>query len=62
MVVQLGRKLLDAGVVAEMPDAKDERRRLLALTDAGQALLRTMAPLWDDVRAAVDAVFEQGTP
>ena len=62
VVVQLGRKLLDAGVVAELPDAKDERRRLLALTDAGQALLRNMAPLWDDVRAAVDMVFEQGTP
>ena len=62
VVVQLGRKLLDAGVVVEMPDAKDERRRLLALSDAGQALLRTMAPLWDDVRAAVDTVFEHGTP
>jgi ribosomal protein S18 acetylase RimI-like enzyme/DNA-binding MarR family transcriptional regulator len=61
-VVQLGRKLLDAGVVAEMPDAKDERRRLLALTDAGLALLGTMAPLWDDVRAGVDAVFEHATP
>lgn len=62
VVVQLGRKLLDAGVVAEMPDAKDERRRLLALSDAGQVLLRNMAPLWDDVRAAVDVVFEQGAP
>lgn len=62
VVVQLGRKLLDAGVVVEMPDAKDERRRLLALSDAGLALLRDMTPLWDDVRAAVDAVFEQGTP
>ena len=56
------RKLFDAGVVTELPDAKDERRRLLALSDAGQALLRSMAPLWDDVRAAVDTVFEQGTP
>ena len=62
VVVQLGRKLLDAGVVAEMPDAKDERRRLLALTPSGQALLGTMAPLWDDVRAGVDAVFEHATP
>lgn len=62
VVVQLGRKLLDAGVVADMPDAKDERRRLLALTGAGQALLGTMAPLWDDVRAGVDAVFEHATP
>lgn len=62
VVVQLGRKLLDAGVVAEMPDAKDERRRLLALSDAGRQLLESMAPLWDDVRAAVDVVFAQGTP
>lgn len=62
VVVQLGRKLVDAGMVVEMPDAKDERRRLLALSDAGKVLLRDMAPLWDDVRAAVDSVFEHGTP
>lgn len=62
VVVQLGRKLLDVGVLVELPDVKDERRRLLALSDAGQVLLRNMAPLWDDVRAAVDTVFDHGTP
>ena len=62
VVVQLGRKLLDAGVVLEQQDAKDERRRLLALSASGQTLLESMAPLWDDVRAGVDAVFGQATP
>lgn len=62
VVVQLGRKLLDAGVVAEQQDPKDERRRLLALSDSGRKLLLSMAPLWDDVRAGVDAVFGQATP
>lgn len=58
VVVQLGRKLLDAGVVVEMSEPKDERRRLLALSESGQVLLRGMEPLWNDVKAAIDAVLE----
>jgi|SRR5450830_498875 len=58
VVVQLGRKLLDAGVVVEMSEPKDERRRLLALSDSGQVLLRGMEPLWSDVKAAIDVMLE----
>ncbi|MFM2086615.1 MAG: hypothetical protein RLZZ237_1484 [Pseudomonadota bacterium] len=61
VVVQLGRKLLDAGVVVEMSEPKDERRRLLALSEAGQVLLRSMEPLWSDVKAAVDVLLEGKT-
>lgn len=61
VVVQLGRKLLEAGVVVEMSEPKDERRRLLALSESGQTLLRSMQPLWDDVKSAVDVVLDGKT-
>src|SRR5471032_895305 len=55
-VIQLSRKLLEAGVVSEQSDPADTRRRLLALSDHGRALMDNMAPLWDDILAAVDII------
>lgn len=60
-VIQLSRKLLEAGVVTEQSDPADTRRRLLALSDQGRALMATLAPLWDDVLAAVDIALEGHT-
>lgn len=60
-VVQLGRKMLDAGVVAEMSAPDDERRRLLALTDDGRQLMLRLQPVWQDIQAAVDVVCDHGT-
>lgn len=60
-VSQLSRKLLDAGVVTEQSDPADERRRLLALSDHGRALMAQLAPLWDDIVAAVDVVLDGHT-
>lgn len=59
-VVQLGRKMLAAGVVAEMSAPDDERRRLLALTDDGRQLMLRLQPVWQDIQAAVDVVCDQG--
>jgi MarR family transcriptional regulator, organic hydroperoxide resistance regulator len=36
-----------AGLVSSEPDAADGRRRILKLTDAGQALVGRLRPLWD---------------
>lgn len=60
-VVQLSRKLLAAGVVHALADPHDERRRLLALSEQGQALLARMTPLWGDVCGAVDTLFDAET-
>ena len=61
-IVQLSRKLLAADVVTEHADPKDERRRLLALSNAGRALLARMVPLWDDVCAALDVALDGDAP
>jgi len=60
-VIQLSRKLLEAGVVTEQSDPADTRRRLLALSDHGRALMATMTPLWDDILAAVDVALDGHT-
>jgi GNAT superfamily N-acetyltransferase/DNA-binding MarR family transcriptional regulator len=53
-VSQLSRTLVERGVVKERSDPADDRRRLLALSPAGQSLLRRMEPIWKAVVAAVD--------
>lgn len=62
VVVQLGRALLEAGVVTEQSDPKDERRRLLALSEDGRAMMRGLEPLWDDIRGAVDDALDDDAP
>lgn len=53
------RELLRAGYVAEQTDPADRRRRLLTLTEAGQAVRATMEELWNDVRAAAEEVVRE---
>ena len=53
-VSQMSRTLLDHGVVTEQDDPADERRRLLALTPAGVALIGRMATIWQAITRAVD--------
>lgn len=50
-VSQTRQSLEAAGIVASASDPADGRRRQLALTDAGRALIERLAPLW----AALDA-------
>jgi DNA-binding MarR family transcriptional regulator/ribosomal protein S18 acetylase RimI-like enzyme len=52
-VSQMSRKLLAHGVVREWPDPGDERRRLLALSPRGAALMRKLEPVWSAIVAAV---------
>ena len=45
-VSQARRSLEAAGLVSSRGDVADARRRILELTDAGRALVRELAPLW----------------
>ena len=52
-VSQMSRRLLDAQMVREWPDPKDDRRRLLSLSPRGSALMRRLIPVWSAITAAV---------
>jgi ribosomal protein S18 acetylase RimI-like enzyme/DNA-binding MarR family transcriptional regulator len=55
-VSQLSRTLLEHGVVNEKTDPGDERRRLLALSPKGVALMGRMETIWRAVVGAVDDI------
>ena len=55
-VSQMSRTLLDHGVVTEKADPGDERRRLLALSSTGAALVQRMGVLWQAIVGAVDGL------
>ncbi|MDO8295943.1 MAG: MarR family transcriptional regulator [Caulobacter sp.] len=57
-VSQTRQSLEKAGLVVTQPDDEDARRKRLALTPAGQALVDRLTPLWDvfaDAALALDA-------
>lgn len=56
-VSQTAREMIDEGVIVAGKDRADERRTKLTLTADGQALLHKLAPLWADIRSAVDEVI-----
>lgn len=47
------------GLVATVPQAGDGRRRLLALTDEGRALLADAIPIWQQTHAEVDSLLAE---
>lgn len=56
-VSQAARSLEAAGLVTSRPDDVDRRRRILALTLKGQAMVSELAPMWaafDRAAAALD--------
>jgi GNAT superfamily N-acetyltransferase/DNA-binding MarR family transcriptional regulator len=53
-VSQMSRKLLDAQVVREWPDWKDNRRRLLGLSPKGAAMMKRLVPVWGAITSAVE--------
>ncbi|HVS77092.1 MAG TPA: bifunctional helix-turn-helix transcriptional regulator/GNAT family N-acetyltransferase [Steroidobacteraceae bacterium] len=52
-VSQMSRKLLRHGVVRELPDPRDDRRRLLALSPRGRGVMARLEPVWKAIVAAV---------
>lgn len=51
-VSQMSRKLLRHRMVRELPDPKDERRRLLSLSAHGRAVMNRLEPVWKAIVAA----------
>ena len=51
-VSQVRQALVAEGLVAEDRDPRDGRSRVLRLTEAGQALVRRLAPAWTALAAA----------
>ncbi len=51
-VSQTRLSLENAGLVDQVADAHDARRRLLALSDKGRALVARLTPLWAALEAA----------
>ena len=58
-VSQAARSLEAAGLIAFQSDATDKRRRILALTDAGQARVRELKPQWEAFERAAVALDEE---
>ncbi len=58
-VSQMARKLLQARMVVEQQDVRDERRRLLALSRKGRTLLESMQPIWRSVVGAIEALAQE---
>lgn len=48
------------GLVTISVDPQDRRGRLLALTDAGQAALRTAVPIWERTHGEIEAAIGGG--
>lgn len=53
-ISQMSRTLADAGLLVDRTDDTDDRRRLLALSAKGVALMARMTDLWQAVAGAVD--------
>lgn len=51
-ISQFSRQLIKEGLIWRETCGKDSRRKLLTLTDKGQAQVETMLPMWRAVKAA----------
>jgi DNA-binding MarR family transcriptional regulator/GNAT superfamily N-acetyltransferase len=51
-VSQMSRKLLRHRMVRELPDPKDDRRRLLSLSAHGRTVMNRLEPVWKAIVAA----------
>ncbi|HEX5760343.1 MAG TPA: bifunctional helix-turn-helix transcriptional regulator/GNAT family N-acetyltransferase [Thermoanaerobaculia bacterium] len=60
-IAQIAQEMERARLVGSRADARDGRRRLLALTRRGAATVRRLAPLWEEIGAATaELVAETG--
>lgn len=58
-VNQMSKKLLSQGYIESRPDPEDERRRLLSLSPAGEALVSKLQPVWRSLSHQLDAMLNQ---
>lgn len=60
-VNQIASEMEKSGVTGSRPDQKDGRKRLLYLTDEGQALAERLKPIWVDIELANRAMFRSAS-
>ena len=58
-VSQVAKEMIAAGLLASYKDARDKRKRLLAMTMKGRGLLPEMQIIWDDIRAALEEIVQE---
>jgi len=56
---QISKEMISEGLVAAYKDVSDKRKRVLALTIHGKAILIEIEPLWRAARAALQEVADQ---
>ena len=58
-VSQITKQLLEKEIIVSSPDPRDERRRIVKLSDKGQSLTKELGHFWISVRAAIDEIFKE---
>lgn len=58
-VNQVAREMIGANLVAAYKDARDKRRRVLALTKHGKAQLPALEEVWRDISAALQELVDE---
>ncbi len=61
-IVQIAGPMEKRGLIHSITDRADGRRRLLALTPAGRAIVKRVEPTWDAVRACTEEVVNEVAP
>ncbi|HEX2591159.1 MAG TPA: MarR family transcriptional regulator [Rhizomicrobium sp.] len=61
-VSQVWAELLRAGLIRARSDEADKRRQLLTLAPKGQRYAETLAPLWQAIAAATEALLADAAP
>jgi DNA-binding MarR family transcriptional regulator len=59
--ISLLKELEKKGLIRSKRDKEDERKRLLVLTPKGEALVKQMKPVWQDMVTALTAMTETRT-
>lgn len=58
-VNQLSAEMEKAGLIASAKDHRDERRRLLRLTAQGRRTVKSLEPVWADIKAATGELLDE---
>lgn len=61
-VNQLAEELLSKGYITSAKGDKDERQRLLSLSEKGRGLCRELAPLWEEIKRANKELIDKVDP
>jgi DNA-binding MarR family transcriptional regulator/GNAT superfamily N-acetyltransferase len=61
-ISQFAKEMKDRGLLAVKRDAQDSRKRNLALTEEGHALIKRIQPMWKAVRSAAEELCQEADP